>query len=97
MTRGFFIGICIVGMGLAFSSCGSESPGSPDTAITAPTIQSPANGSTVDTLQPMLTVGNATGGTATVSVYRVLEAEAGRECLRGTGSRSISLKAPRAL
>jgi hypothetical protein len=69
MTRGFFIGIFIVGAGLAFSSCGSDSPGSPDTTITAPTIQSPANGSTVDTLQPTLTVGNATGGTATLT-YR---------------------------
>jgi hypothetical protein len=46
---------------LLFVSCGSESPSSPESAITAPTIREPATGASVTSGSPTLTVGNASG------------------------------------
>ena len=43
------------------AACGSDEPTGSSPTITAPTPQSPANGSTVQSLNPTLTVGNAAG------------------------------------
>ncbi len=51
------LGACL----LFFAACGSDETSSSSPTITAPTPQSPANGSTVQSLNPTLTVGNATG------------------------------------
>lgn len=53
------IGTCL----LFYAACGSDDPSSPSPTITAPTPQSPNNGSTVQNLNPTLTVGNAAGAT----------------------------------
>ncbi len=61
MNRSMLTGIFILAFAFAYVACGDDSPSSPDT-LTAPTIQSPENGSLIDTLQVTLTVGNAVGG-----------------------------------
>lgn len=63
MNRGLFIGFLISSCAVMGSSCSSsDSPSSPGNTLTAPTIQSPSPGASVDTAQPTLTVGNARGG-----------------------------------
>lgn len=62
MARGLLIGFCITVVTLAYTACGSESPSSSTSPLSAPTIRSPSNGEIIDDLQPTLTVGNATGG-----------------------------------
>ncbi len=51
------LGACL----LVYAACGSDEPSGSSPTITAPTPQSPANGSTVQSLNPTLTVGNAVG------------------------------------
>lgn len=56
---------------LFYAACGSEAPSSGSPAITAPTPQSPATGSTVTTQTPTLTVGNASGASGLRYTFEV--------------------------
>ena len=51
------LGACL----LLYAACGSDEPSGSSPTITAPTPQSPATGSTVQSSNPTLTVGNAVG------------------------------------
>lgn len=53
----------------AFAACKSQTSPEEQVSLTAPTIQSPSNGTTVQSTQPTLVVGNATGSSG-VLTYR---------------------------
>lgn len=62
MNRPSLVFVATMGTCLLFyAACGSDDPSGPSPTITAPTPQSPANGSTVQSQAPTLTVGNAAG------------------------------------
>ncbi len=57
LVFGATLGVCL----LFYAACGSDESTSSSPTITAPTPQSPASGSTIQDVNPTLTVGNAAG------------------------------------
>lgn len=103
MKRALLVGMCIVLSLLAYSGCGSDSPSS-SSSLTAPTIQSPSVGETIEELQPTLTVGNATGGVGEPTYQFEVAADssfgsvvASDEGIRQGGGGTTSWKVPRVL